>query len=69
MGVVMQKYLRVAIVTALAIAGSPAFAAIDTTDALASVGDAVTALEAVGGALIGAAAVVMALRWVKAMFF
>ncbi len=49
-------------------AGS-ASAAIVVTAAVASVGDAVTAITSVGVALIGAAAIVMALRWVKAMFF
>lgn len=48
---------------------SMAFAAVDTTEALASIADAETAIGAVGVALIGVAAVAMALRWVKAMFF
>lgn len=53
----------------LAVASGSALAAIDTASALAAVEDAETAIVAVGGALIGLAAIGLALRWVKGMFF
>lgn len=43
--------------------------AIDTTDALAQIGEAETAVLAVGLAIIALAAIAMAIRWVKASFF
>lgn len=48
---------------------SVAFAAIDVSAAVTSIGDATTAITTVGLALIGVAAVALALRWVKGMFF
>ena len=44
-------------------------AQIDTAAAMTEIGHAETAIQAVGLALIGLAAVAMAIRWVKAMFF
>jgi len=46
-----------------------ASAAIDTTDAVASLGEAETAIGVVGGAILGLAGVALAYRWVKATFF
>lgn len=64
-----MKSILLVVGLALSLFGLQAVAAISTTEALASVADAETAITAVGGALIGLAAVAMALRWVKAMFF
>ncbi|MCC6143398.1 MAG: methyltransferase [Candidatus Hydrogenedentes bacterium] len=48
---------------------APAFAAIDTTDALASITDAGTAIAAVGGGILVLAGISLGYRWVKATFF
>ena len=42
---------------------------IPTTDAVAQIAEVNTAVLAVGGALIAAAAIAMAVKWVKASFF
>lgn len=64
-----RKTLQYVLLGVLALAIGEASAAISTTEALASIADAETAITAVGAGLIGLAAVVMALKWVKAMFF
>lgn len=64
-----RKLVVAGVVVGAAFVPGVASAAIATTEALASITDAETAITAVGGALIGLAAVAMALRWVKAMFF
>ena len=64
-----SKFVRYSLPVVVGVLSTPALAAIDTADALAAIADAETAIVAVGGALIGLAAVGMALRWVKAMFF
>lgn len=69
MGVPMKYVHKLSLGVFGALPASVAFAAVDTTEALASIADAETAIGAVGVALIGVAAVAMALRWVKAMFF
>jgi len=53
----------------LAVSAVPAFAAIDTTAAVASITDAGTAVGAVGGAILVLAGISLAYRWVKATFF
>lgn len=40
-----------------------------TTAALATIGEVDTAILAVGAAIVGLAAVAMAIRWIKASFF
>ncbi len=61
-------YKRGALVAGLATAGL-AQAQIDTAAAVTEIGNVGTAVAAVGGALIGVAALVLAYRWVKAQFF
>jgi len=51
------------------LATNSAFAAVDTTAALAELADAQTAIIAVGGAIIVLAGVALGIRWVKATFF
>lgn len=53
----------------LGILSVPAFAAIDTTAAVAEITDAGTAIAAVGGGILVLAGISMAYRWVKATFF
>ncbi len=65
----MFKSLGLVLAGVLALVAGPAFGAIDVGAATTAIGDASTAITTVGGLLIGLAAVAMALRWVKAMFF
>lgn len=64
-----KKTAVVSSAVGVSLASAGASAAIDTTDALAEVALATTAITTVGSALIVLAAVVLGIRWVKAMFF
>ncbi|MPY01285.1 major capsid protein [Salinivibrio sp. VYel4] len=65
----MKKLLVVAAVSAACV-GAPAFAAgVDTTAAVEEIGQISTAIVAVGGALIGAAATAVSVKWVKGAIF
>lgn len=63
---VIKTGAGVAVVSAASV---PAFAAIDTTDAIAEITAAGTAIGAVGGAILVLAGISLAIRWVKATFF
>ena len=62
-----------AMVAVASVVSVPAMAAtttpIDVTDAVAQIGEINTAVLAVGGALIAAAAIAVGVKWVKATFF
>lgn len=65
-----HRLLAITTVAAAAAASSlPAHAAIDTAAVTASFGDLTTALTAVGGLIIGAAALAVTFKWVKGMIF
>lgn len=66
----IRRHLAIPTVAAVAAATSlPAQAAIDTAEITASFGDLTTALTAVGGLIIGAAALAVTFKWVKGMIF
>lgn len=64
----VKKYLVPTGVGVLAVS-VPAVAQVDTAAAVTEIGNITTAITAIGGAIIGVAAVAMAFRWVKAQFF
>lgn len=65
----MGKRFGQAMVVGAGVAAASAHAAIDTTAAVLSITDAQTAMAAVGGAVLVAAGISFAYRWVKATFF
>lgn len=59
----------VAVSGCLALASTSAMAQIDASEAVTAVEGVAVPLTAVGGAIIGLAALAMSIRWVKATFF
>ena len=65
----MLKQVSAVAVALLPLSVFAAATPIPTTDAVAQIAEVNTAVLAVGGALIAAAAIAMAVKWVKASFF